>query len=94
MKSTEKTDEHARDQLTHAKGLEAVNGLASAMYDLPILARLEFARNLVESHGGTRDAVKMVPQLVVATEVLNDIIEVVKARPRIAKLAGPRPRLG
>ena len=67
-----------------------VKSVTLALDDLPILARLEFARNLVFGRGGDRNS-DPDPLLVIATDVLNDVIEVLKNNAAAANLRRPVP---
>jgi hypothetical protein len=45
-----------------------------ALDDLPVLERLKFVKNLIFDHGGAKESVPQDPVLVVATEVLSEVI--------------------
>jgi len=64
--------------------------VTGAMNDLPILARLEFAANLVFDVGGIKDANITVPELVVAHGVLSDVIKILEENPSAAQLRTPK----
>jgi hypothetical protein len=66
------------------------NTLTAALDDLPILSQLEFARNLVFSRGGDKNS-NPDPALVIAADVLADVIEVLKRNPKAANLRSPEP---
>jgi hypothetical protein len=59
--------------------------------DLPILARLEFAANLVFDNGGLKDDAGRIPGLVIAHEVITDVINVLAKHPSSAQLRTPEP---
>ena len=65
--------------------------LITALDDLPILARLEFAKNLVFDRGGDKDNLPQDPILVIATDVLTSVIDVLKKHPAAANLRAPEP---
>ena len=68
--------------------------VARAIDDLPILARLEMARNLLLANGGSKDALELKPALVLVHDIICDVIKVLDKRPRVAKLRTPNPKLG
>jgi hypothetical protein len=71
-----------------------VREVARAIDDLPILARLEMARNLLVVNGGSKDALELKPALVLVHDIICDVIRVLDKRPRVAKLRTPNPKLG
>jgi hypothetical protein len=70
--------------------LETARMVTLALGDLPILARLEFARNMIFGRGGDKHSTPD-PVLVVATDVLSGVIEVLKKHPAAANLRTPAP---
>lgn len=68
------------------KEADLSKSVVGAMDDLPILERLQFAKNLIFDKGGDGASVPQDPTLVVATEVITGVIQVLKAHPRAAKL--------
>jgi hypothetical protein len=70
--------------------LKTAKTVTLACDDLPILARLEFARNLVFGRGGDKDS-NPDPVLLVATGVLTGVIEVLKKHSSAANLRRPEP---
>jgi len=62
-----------------------------ALNDLPILARLEFVKNVIFGSGGNKDGLPQNPVLILAHDVLSDIIEVLKKHPTAAGLRTPEP---
>jgi hypothetical protein len=60
-----------------------------AIDDLPILARLEFAKNIVTQNGEDKNHAEREPALVLAVDVLNGVIDVLKTSPA-AKLRVPK----
>jgi hypothetical protein len=55
--------------------------IVNAMNGLPVLARLEFVKNIIFDRGGSRDSAPQDEALIVANDVLRDIIELVKKSP-------------
>ena len=68
-----------------------VHDVTFALNDLPILARLQFAANLILGNGGMKDTVDQVPALIVAHEVISDVIKVLEKHPLVAELHTPKP---
>jgi hypothetical protein len=66
--------------------IKPLKEVISALDDLPIIARLEFARNLVCNRAGDEDDLSMDPALMVAGEVISDVIRVLRTAPRVAQL--------
>jgi hypothetical protein len=60
--------------------------VVDAMCDLPILARLEFVRNIVFSRGGTRGNSFEDEGMIIASDVLRDVIKVLQQDKRAAEL--------
>lgn len=60
--------------------------VVEAFWDLPIQFRLEFVKNLLLNNGGEKDSRPNNPNLVVAAEVVKEVIEVLKAHPKAAAL--------
>lgn len=75
--------------------LRLIARVASAFDDLPIVARIEFAKNLVFDRDGDKHSLPADgPQSAVsilAVEILDGVIEVLKAHPAAAKLNDPSP---
>jgi hypothetical protein len=65
--------------------------MADATDDLPILSRVEFAKNLIFDHGGDRNNLPQDPILITAVEVLSGVIQVLRANPTAASLRSPEP---
>jgi hypothetical protein len=59
--------------------------------NLPILERLEFAKNLLLSRGGDPDSVPVDPLLVAVSDVVIGVIEVLRAHPDAGRLRIPEP---
>lgn len=68
-----------------------MSAVRSSLNDLPITARLEFAANLVFDNGGMKHNLERVPALVVAHEVITDVIKVLEKHPAVAQLRTPEP---
>jgi hypothetical protein len=68
-----------------------VHEVTFALNDLPILSRLEFAKNLLMGNGGDRHSLPQVPGLVIAHEVITEVIAVLKKHPTAAQLRTPQP---
>jgi hypothetical protein len=79
----EEQENRTNEQLTAA--------VVSAMNDLPILSRLEFAKNMVLENGGNRHNVGHDPVLVLVNDILADVIQVIKRHPVAAQLRAPEP---
>lgn len=62
-----------------------------AMNDLPILARLEFVKNIIFDRGGSRGQDPQEEALIIAADVLGGIIKVLRANPAAAQLRSPEP---
>lgn len=60
--------------------------VVEAFWDLPIQFRLEFVKNLLLNNGGEKGSHPNNPNLVVAAEVIKEVIEVLKAHPEAAAL--------
>jgi len=68
---------------------KAAMEVVRSMNDLPIIARIQFARNVLLDRGGNRGAdadVKYDPLLQVAAEVLAGVKEVLRQNPQAAVL--------
>jgi hypothetical protein len=63
-----------------------------ALDDLPLLARLEFVRNIILNRGGDEASTPQDSVLVTATKVLNGTIEILRAHPQAAGLRTPEPQ--
>ena len=50
-----------------------------AINDLPILARLEFAQNLLFSNGGCKDALEPNAVLILVHDVIGDVVKVLES---------------
>ena len=70
---------------------ELVTATISALNDLPLLSRLEFAKNLILERGGNRHSWPQDAVLVVANDVLADVIQILKRHPLAAQLRTPEP---
>ncbi len=57
--------------------------------DLPVLARLEYARNLVCTRAGDPNDNTLDPLLTIAADMLADVIKVLRTVPRVAQLRTP-----
>jgi hypothetical protein len=62
---------------------------SDSFHDLPILARVQFVKNLLLFNRGDKESNPQDPAMILATEVLTGVIEVLESRPRVAKLRGP-----
>jgi hypothetical protein len=72
--------------------ISALSEAIIAAFDrLPILARLEFVRDLLLNNGGEKRSFPQDPRWVVAAEVVRGVIEILEKRPRAAKLNNPEP---
>ena len=71
-----------------------VKEVIKAIDDLPILARLEFAQNLLFSHGGNKDSLEPNAALILAFDIIGDVIKVLDKHPRAAKLRTPQHKPG
>jgi hypothetical protein len=84
----------SQDKPVEGQPTEAImlmRDVARAMDNLPILARLEFAANLVFDAGGIKDTNITVPELVIAHDVIKDVIKILEANPTAAQLRTPTP---
>lgn len=68
-----------------------IKEIASACEDLPILARLEFAKNLICNKIGELGDPSFDPCLGTAEELLSGVIKVLRTVPRVAELRLPQP---
>lgn len=71
--------------------LTASEAVVAAMNTLPILARLEFVKNIIFDRGGSRSSDPQEEVLIIATEVLDGVIEVLKKNQTVAQLGTPKP---
>jgi hypothetical protein len=71
--------------------LTASEAVVAAMNTLPILARLEFVKNIIFDRGGSRDSDPQEEMLIIATEVLEGVIDILKKNQTVAQLETPRP---
>jgi hypothetical protein len=46
--------------------------------DLPLFARLEFVKNIIFDHGGSRGSLPEDPMLIIATDVIEDVVKTLK----------------
>jgi hypothetical protein len=85
--------DHEFDQETPAEKAaeEASNAVVRAMNDLPILARLEFVKNIIFDRGGSRGQDTQEEVLIIAADVLGGVIEDLKANHTVAQLRSPQP---
>jgi hypothetical protein len=60
----------------------AIEATISAMDSLPVVARLEFVKNLIFDRGGSKDSAPQDPGLVIASEVLRGVIGVLRKHPQ------------
>jgi hypothetical protein len=65
-----------------------------ALNNLPILTRLEFAKNLLDAKGGHKDAIDPNHQLIVVSDVLSEVIRVLEKHPSAAGLRTTDLKLG
>jgi hypothetical protein len=65
---------------------ELVRHTIISMTDLPIIERLRFVSNLLLSRGGEATDPEGDPHIVIAREIINETISVLKAHPRAARL--------
>jgi hypothetical protein len=84
---------HVEDLIRDAS-LEITAQVIRALDDLPILARLQFARNLIHANGGDKHSLPQHSELVIVLGVIDDVIDVLEKRPPAAKLRTTAPRLG
>ena len=70
---------------------ELTEATAKAMYDLTIISRLEFVRNLIFDKGGDGNSIPQDATLVAATDILDGVIDVLIKHPRAARLRNPEP---
>ena len=80
------TDDHFEE---NCSADEISKDIVHALNDLPILARLEFVKNIIFDRGGSRDVAPRDEMLVIATEVLRDVINVLRDHPTAAQLHKP-----
>lgn len=68
-----------------------VGSVAMSVDNLPILARLEFAKMIVFARGGDREnhGIPQDPMLVLVHHLLEDVIEVLQEHPNAANLRNP-----
>jgi hypothetical protein len=71
-----------------------ITEVINALSDLPILARLEFAQNLLFSNGGNKEALRPNAELIIAFDVLGGVIDVLEKHPSPAQLRTPEHKLG
>ena len=66
--------------------------VSRAMDDLPILARVEFVKNIIFDRGGSRDSYPHDETLVIATDVLDGVVEILRKNRVVAQFRGdPEP---
>jgi hypothetical protein len=63
-----------------------VTQIVSAVDDLPILARLQFAGNLVHDNGGMRNTFEQNPMLIAAVEIIAGVRHLLETYPETANL--------
>jgi hypothetical protein len=80
----------APDEEQKTEEEKIVHEVTSALNDLPILARLEFAKNLLMGNGGDRHSLPQLPGLVIAHEVVTDVIRVLEKHTAAAQLRTPK----
>jgi hypothetical protein len=68
------------------RNLSIVREVSEALAELPILARLEFAKNVMLNRDGDKGMLPLDPVSAIVTEVLNGVIDVLKKHPQAAKL--------
>jgi len=71
------------------KEFKLITSTVIAMNDLTILARLEFVKNIIFDKGGDKNGLPNDNELILANDVLDDVIEVLKKYPRAARLRNP-----
>jgi hypothetical protein len=76
------------DDLT---GEMPIQDVLYALDQLPIVHRLEVAAMLILAHGGDKGSTPNSPPLVLAGQIVFDVIDVLKAHPKAAKLWKPEP---
>jgi hypothetical protein len=62
-----------------------------AMDELPIIARLEFVKNIVTQNGGDKNDETYKPALALAGDVLMGVIDVLRAHKSAGQLRTPEP---
>jgi hypothetical protein len=66
--------------------------IVKAMDDLPILARLQFVKNIIFDRAANLDIPEQCEEvLIIAHNVLNGVVEVLEANPTSAQLRSPEP---
>jgi hypothetical protein len=70
---------------------ETLDATISALNSLSILSRLQFVANLLFDNGGSRHSDPKDWNVVLATEVLGDVIRVINTHPKVAELRRPKP---
>ena len=76
---------------TEKQNTELIMATASAMDNLPIIYRLEFVKNLIFDKGGDANGLPNDGVLILAFDVLNDVIDVLRKTPKVAQLGAPEP---
>jgi hypothetical protein len=87
-----KTSDQEEEQTEQDQQKELIAATIHALNDLPIISRLEFAKNLVFDKGGDRHNVPQDPVLIVINSVLEDVIRVLEKHPQAAQLRSPAPK--
>ncbi len=64
----------------------SVRDILWAFENVPIMARLEFAKNLVCGNNGDKHSIPVNPALVVAAELMESVIEALRKNPKAANL--------
>jgi hypothetical protein len=63
----------------------------NAMNDLPVIARLEFVRNIIFDRGGDKHSIPQDSALITAKEVLDGVIKALRNNPTLSRLNAPEP---
>jgi hypothetical protein len=84
-------DETVNPEIDQSAAFRLAADIVFALDDLPILERLEIAKNLVEANGGHKHAAGSNFQLMVVYDILGDVIKVLERHPTAAKLRTAEP---
>lgn len=63
----------------------------SAINNLPVLERLEFAKNIIFDNGGDKHSIPQDAALITANEVLDGVIKELRSKPTPPRLKAPEP---
>ena len=80
-----------REKMEQDEDLVPVETILHGFEDVPILARLEFVKNLVVGNGGDNLSRPSNPSMVLSAEILREVIDVLKTYPKAAGLRAPKP---